>query len=420
MRLLATVAAVLWAVALTIGSAQAPLAPSAQRAHPAIAYATTPTDDAIARLNQRIARGEVSLAFSPDNGYLEATLEAVGVPVESQVLVFSKTSFQAPKINPRNPRAIYFSDTVSIGWVRGGDVLEAVALDRRQGGIFYTLEQKPADRPQFKRDLACVTCHTSGDTLDVPGFFLGSVYPEADGRAMYAPAYITDHRTPFAVRWGGWYVTGSHRFERHLGNATATGLDDIATMVTPETLHVDRLDGRFEMRGYPSPWSDIVALMVLEHQARMGSLITRTGWDARLGAQASRPMTQNVAELVDYMLFVDEAPLPAPVTGPSRFTETFSARGPHDSQGRSLYQLALDSRLMKYPCSFMIYSEPFDALPDDVKQAIYTRLWEILSGKERSPRYDRLTAADRRAIVEILAETKADLPHEFYAYVAGP
>jgi len=401
-----------------IGSAQAPLAPSAQRAHPAIAYATTPTDDAIARLNRRIARGEVSLAFSPHNGYLDSVLDALGIPVESQVLVFSKTSFQAPKISPQNPRAIYFSDTVSVGWVRGGEVLEAIALDRRQGGVFYTLEQKPTERPQFTRDLACVTCHTSGDTLDVPGFFLGSVYPEADGRAMYAPAYITDHRTPFAVRWGGWYVTGHHRFDRHLGNATARSLDDIAMMVTPETLHVERLDGRFDMHGYLSPWSDIVALMVLEHQARMGNLITRTGWDARLGAQASRPMAQNVAELVDYMLFVDEAPLPGPVTGPSRFAETFSARGPRDSRGRSLYELSLDTRLMKYPCSYMIYSEPFDSLPDDVKHAIYARLWEILSGKDQSPRYSRLTPGDRRAIVEILAETKDDLPPYFYS--AGP
>jgi hypothetical protein len=92
-------------------------------------------------LNARLRAGEVTLESKGPSGYLESLLKVLHVPVESQVLVFSKTSFQAPRINPRNPRAIFFNDTVSVGWVRGGPVLEVMVQDAKQGAIFYTLEQ---------------------------------------------------------------------------------------------------------------------------------------------------------------------------------------------------------------------------------------------------------------------------------------
>jgi hypothetical protein len=91
----------------------------------------------------------------------------------------------------------------------------------------------------------------------------------------------------------------------------------------------------------------------------------------------------------------------------------FAARGPRDSRGRSLRDLDLRTRLMRYPCSYLIYSEPFDALPPAAKQAVYARVWAVLSGAVRDGRYDRLTAADRQAVVDILRETKPDLPAYF-------
>jgi hypothetical protein len=118
-------------------------------------------------------------------------------------------------------------------------------------------------------------------------------------------------------------------------------------------------------------------------------------------------------EVVDYMLFVDEAPLPNRVAGRSGFAERMSAGGPTDRRGRSLYQLDLTRRLMKYPCSYLIYSPAFDALPPLAKDPIYRRMWQVLSGDAREPRYASLSLTDRRAIVEILKDTKPNLPAYF-------
>jgi hypothetical protein len=407
------VAAGLWlgTVGVVAGQLQHP---SLLRNHQAIKYDRTEARDPVAELNRKLQSGEVTLEAQGPAGYLLSVLQALSVPVESQTLVFSKTSFQAPRINPKNPRAIFFNDTVSVGWVRGGDVLEFVGQDPTQGSIFYTLSQSASGTPQFQRNDACVTCHASEATHYVPGMFLGSVFPDPDGTTMYGPAYTTDHRTPFEIRYGGWFVTGTHRATRHMGNAVATDSTDLAAMVTPATVHVTDLAGRFDMTGYPSPHSDLVALIVLEHQAKMLNLFTRVGWEARIGSkEAGRSLDAAAAELVDYLLFVDEAPLPGPIAGTSRFAEHFQAQGPRDRKGRSLRDLSLRDRMLKYPCSYLIYSRPFDEMPAQAKAAVYARMWQVLSGEDTDPRYDRLSAADRQAIVEILRETKPDLPEYF-------
>ena len=406
-------AAAAWALVSIVSSGQAPISPAALRNHPAIGYQTRTPDDPVARLNARLARGEAALTFDPQNGYLRSVLDQLQVPTESQLLVYSKTSFQAPRIGPSNPRALYFNDTVSVGWVRGGEVLEFAAHDPSQGTIFYTLDQHAGAPPRFSRQVICVQCHTWEATLDVPGTFVGSVVPATDGSVLYVPAYSIDHRTPFDLRWGGWFVTGGHALPHHLGNALVSAGGTIEDAVTPSSVHVTSLEGRFDPAGYAGAHSDIVALMVIEHQARMLNLITRTGWEARVGADAGRPLSAIVNELVDYLLFVDERPLPGAVEGSSPFARVFAARGPRDSRGRSLRDLDLRTRLMRYPCSYLIYSEPFDALPPAAKQAVYARLWAILSGAERDARYDRLTEADRRAVIELLRETKPDLPAYF-------
>jgi len=382
--------------------------PTLLRNHSAIRYDSTQTNDPIARLNERLKSGEVTLERRGPSGYLQSVLEALHVPVESQLLVFSKTSFQAPKIGPKNPRAIYFGDTLAVGWVRGGEVLEFVGQDPTQGSVFYTMAQAN-DKPVFERNDACVSCHASETTHYVPGMFIGSVFPGVDGTTMYGPAYTTDHRSPFEIRWGGWFVTGTHHATRHMGNAVANDPADLTSMITPESVHVTNLEGRFDPTGYLSLNSDLVALLVIEHQAKMLNLITRVGWETRIGEKESgRTIDQAASELVDYLLFVDEAPLPGPIAGTTKFAEVFSAQGPRDSRGRSLRDLSLETRLLRYPCSYLIYSEPFDSLPARAKTAVYGRMWEILSGQERDQRYAVLTPADRRAILEILSETKPD------------
>jgi hypothetical protein len=234
-------------------------------------------------------------------------------------------------------------------------------------------------------------------------------------------SYNSDHRSPLEQRWGGWYVTGNSGSVRHMGNAIITDETQPESAVRPETLNLDSLKGKFDTNAFLSPYSDIVALMVFEHQMHIMNLFTRLGWQARyaqhpIGQSAhvgQNYLRKTTDDLVDYMLFVDEAPLANAIHGTSGFTEKFSGEGPHDNRGRSLRQLDLGRRLMRYPCSYMIYSEAFDSLPTEARQAVYDRMWQILSGKDRSPKYARLSLADRRAVVEILRETKKGLPDYF-------
>ena len=381
----------------------------ASRDHAAIAYGATAATDPVAQLNARLRNGTAKLTFQPDAGYLRSVLDALSVPVESQTIVFSQTSFQAPLIDMRNPRAIYFNDTVSVGWVRGAPVLEVSAQDPKQGVIFYSLDQKPGGTPRFVRDDMCLACHLSWDTLGVPGLLVMSTLPRPDENA-YANGFITDHRSPFAERWSGWYVTGNAG-ARHLGNLPVTPSELKRPTVRNPRQPLESLDGVFDLKGFATPPSDVVALMLLAPQARMTNLITRVGWEARLGDAAR--VREAALDLVDYMLFVDEAPLTAPVQGRSGFAEAFAAGGPRDPRGRSLRQLDLHRRLLRYPCSYMIYSPAFDSLPRQAKDAVYARVWQILSGQERGEKYNRLSPADRQAVLEILRATKSDLPDAF-------
>jgi hypothetical protein len=385
---------------------------------PAINYFTTPAADRVARLNDDLQRGAVTLTFDPVQGYLPSVLQALKLPVESQLLVFTKSSVQAPRINPRNPRALYFDDTVTLGFIHGAEFLEFAAQDPRQGVVFYTLDQRASEKPAIERRNFCVSCHDSRSTLEVPGMLVRSIATTATGAAV--PKYgnsTPDHRTPFDDRWAGYYVTGRHGALRHSGNAMLVdrGSD---TRVAGDTLNLDTVADRFDASAYLSPHSDIVALLVFEHQMHMINLLTRIAWDARVLANAHRAdapavLARSAEEVVDYLLFVDEAPLPDAVRGTSGFADRFAARGPADRRGRSLRELDLKTRLLRYPCSYAIYSEAFDALAPEARAAIYERLWRILSGGEPAPKYARLAAADRRAIIEILRDTKKNLPAYF-------
>ena len=384
------------------------------RDHPNIRYSLTPPTDRVARLNERLQRGDASLAFEPGTGYLKAVLQALDVPRESQALVFSPTSFQADKISVLNPRALFFNDTVLVGWVRGAEVLEVAAQDPQQGVVFYALDQQQGKPPHFYRDNQCLACHLSWDTLGVPGLMVGSMAPLPDDKYAYATGFNTVQGSPLDQRWGGWFVTGRPGGARHMGNIPVMPADKGKLKLPNPRAPLASVEGLFDLTGYPSAHSDVVAQLVLAHQARMTNLITRVAWEARVAgsapnADAVARVREAAADLVDYLLFVDEANLPAPVQGSSGFTEVFAAAGPRDSQGRSLRQFDLRTRLFKYPCSYMIYTEAFDALPPLAKDAVVARMMTILTGKEKAPKYAVLTAADRRAILEILRETKMGL-----------
>jgi hypothetical protein len=374
----------------------------------AIGYLSGDLTDPVALLSRDIEQGKVRLDFDPVYGYLPAALKALGIPVESQIAVFSKTSVQAMRIEPDNPRVLFFNDRVIAGWVRGGFV-ELASQDSRVGMVFYRLDQRPDDwrkrmaagkpeSPISRRD-DCLRCHMTPATLNVPGALVRSVFPSPSGVPMtHGPQYLTDIRTPLERLWGGWYVTGQTGENRHLGNLSAADDAHPEAMLKSAPVHLDSLEGKCRADSRLTPYSDVVALLVLEHQMRMMNLITWVNWEGKaLGA----PTPVAVNNLVDYMLFVDEAPLHGEIKGTSGFAEEFASRGPKDSKGRSLRDLDLKHRLLRYPCSYMIYSDAFDALPPSVKAAIYRRMIEVLSHRDD---------ADKQAILEILRETKNDFP----------
>ncbi len=390
----------------------------ASRDHAAIRYSTAEATDPVSALNRRLKAGQATLKFEPGSGYLRSLLAALDVPIESQALVFSKTSFQASHINYRNPRAVYFNDTVAVGWVRGGEILEIAAQDPSQGVIFYALDQEQRPAPMPKRDNDCLACHLSWDSLGVPGLLVESVHPLPD-EISYVNGYNTVHASPLDQRWGGWWVTGNHGGARHLGNIPVMPEDKGKSKLVNPRQVLNTVEGQFDLAGYPTPYSDVVAQLVLAHQARMTNMITRAGWEARLAAatpsaDATARVREAASDLVDYLLFVDEAPFVGPMQGSSGFAEWFVKQGPRDQQGRSLRDFDLRRRLFKYPCSYMIYTDAFDTLPAAAKDAVYARMWEVLSGREkRAPYSTRFTAADRQAIVQILRATKKDLPAYF-------
>jgi hypothetical protein len=246
--------------------------------------------------------------------------------------------------------------------------------------------------------------------------------PMTDDPNEFAVGWPVDHRTPVGDRWGGWYVTGTRVPNPHLGNVPVYHVPraQVRAAVPPKLLAVA---GNGKTEPYLTPYSDVVALMVLNHQVTMTNLLTRMNWETRLeGYRAAHTapaaasidrITPAADQLVDYLLFIDEAPLTGAVEGNAGFAEKFAALGPRDHLDRSLRQFDLHRRLMRYPCSYMIYSEAFDALPAKAKAAVYERMWRILSGKEQGKAYSNLSLADRRAVVEILRETKKDLPGYF-------
>ena len=394
--------------------------------HPAIEYGTRTRTDRVAQFHERLRSGNATLTFDRPQGYLRALLAAFDVPVESQLLVFSKTSLQWNFISPTNPRAIYFNDDVVIAWVRGAPAIELAALDPQQGVIFYVLGQVEGARG-FQRPRSCLQCHVSSETLGVPGLAVGSTVADPNG-VPYA-THAVDHRTMIESRWGGWYVTGDTGIGRHVGNTVATNPSDPMLHHNEANLNIDTVEGRFDTSGYLTPRSDIVSLMVLEHQTRMTNLLTRVGWEFRLATHQrnasdgfftrpartidNRTLQEAVEALVDYMLFLDEAPLADRMVGSSGFSSVFAALGPFDRRGRTLREIDLDRRLFRYSCSYMIYTPAFDALPIDAKSAIYRRMWHVLSSSDANQEFIRLSSQDRRDIIDILRDTKADLPSYF-------
>lgn len=406
---------------------------------PPVAYSTTKPDNVVSKVIDEVEGGQRQLEYEGDRGYLRSLLRALAIPESSQVLVFSQTSLQRERISPRTPRAIYFNDQAYVGFCQQGEVLEISVADPTLGAVFYTLDQSPEKEPSFVRLTdSCLLCHSSSRTENVPGHLVRSLFVTSSGQPIFSGgSNIVDHTTPFDRRWGGWYVTGTHGDQEHLGNLIVPGREVPATIDNDAGQNVIDLGNRFAVGKYLTPHSDIVALMVLEHQTLVQNRITKANFATRQALHYQAELNRSLGEpgdvrlqsttsriasagedLVEALLLLEEANLSAPVRGTSGYAEEFMQRSPRDGQGRSLRDFDLERRMFRYPCSYLIYSEAFDALPGEMKEFVWRRLWEILAEGKDGEKFAHLSAEDRKAILEILRETKTGLPDYWEAAIS--
>lgn len=379
-----------------------------------IKYTGEPSNDPVAQLAKKIESGEVKLPWDEKFGYLPGLLDLLHVPKSSQTLVFSKTSVQRSEITPSNPRSLFFNDDVYLGYIPGAPVMEVSAVDPKLGGVFYSLEQEKVRKPKFTRESDCLRCHSGPRSLGVPGHLMRSIGTDLTGE-LDALTEIEgiDHCTPLADRWAGWYVTGQLGGQTHRGNlvgpeAFARHAQDPSYLAS-----LNDLSCFFDPSKYLMPGSDVVALMVLEHQAHMHNYITRLNYEARIMLSMYghiRYLKHQEDAFLRCLLFTEEAPLTAAISGNPEFTRAFAAPGPRDHLGRSLRDFDLQTRIFLHPCSFLIYTASFDSLPAPIHDHLLERLYAILTGADEDPQFARRTPEERQAILEILRETKPGLP----------
>ena len=400
-----------------------------QYEQPPIEYSDSTPDNRVAVLQAGINEHTVSLTYEERFGYLRDLLKHLEINDATQMLVFSKTSMQRDRISPRTPRAIYFNDDTYVGYCHGGEVIEIAVADPQLGSVFYTLDHQGDAPPQITRQThRCLQCHGAAQTDDIPGFLIRSVFTGRSGLPILSEgSHRVDHTTPLRDRWGGWYVSGTHGTQTHQGNFIVRDQDAPRPWKNEQGQNVTDLGDRFLTRNYLSPHSDIVALMVFEHQTYVHNLITKASFAARQALHYERGLNEALGEppdnrlesttsrienagekLLEGLLMVDEAPLDGPIVGTSQFAAEFSRRGPADELRRSLRDLDLNHRLFKHPCSYMIYSLSFEQLPPVMADYVAKRLSEILAGRG-GHKYAHLSSADRRSIIAILTATKPGL-----------
>lgn len=396
-----------------------------------ILYESAKVNNIVSRLQSKLDDGSVKPAYDGEFGYLPWLLRELNVSTKSQMLVYSKTSVQRNKISPETPRALYFNDDVYIGYCQNGDIVEISAVDPGLGAVFYTLDQRKEERPRFQRHSdSCLLCHGGSQTRQVPGHLVRSLFVDPKGLPILsAGSHRIDHTSPIEQRWGGWYATGKHGDQKHIGNLVIRTRRVPDNVDNSEGQNLTDLGDRFDKRRYLTPHSDIVALMVLEHQTEGQNLLTRANFTTQTALHLEQSLNREMKmppdhrwdstmarikgacdPLVKYLLFCEEATWKGKIEGTSGFAEEFARGGRRDRQGRTLRELNLQGRLFRYPCSYLIESPQFDTLPPLAREYALLRILDVLTGKDTSPAFKHLSAEDRLAILQILRETVKDLP----------
>lgn len=351
---------------------------------------------------------------------LRRILAELDIPESSQVLVFSKTSLQNPRITPSNPRALYHGMNAYVGYVPGGDI-EVITEDPNLGFVYRVFGTADRERLFVRQTEDCFSCHANGRTEDVPGVLVRSVFPDGEGRPLLAfGSHLVDHATPIQDRWGGYYVTGSVGMP-HLGNRTYQD----GPQPSPEQRDIDKLPAGVDVRGYLRPTSDVVSLLVLEHQCRIHNLLHAAGLNYRragfmerlldpesdLTRGSAATIARSFAEkIVGAMFYADEAELGDGVEGDARYQDDFRKSLPAARDGKSLGDFRLLGRMMKLRCSHMVYSEAFRNLPAAVRAAVLRRMREVLTADSPAQEFAYLKPRERREIDQILTETLPGYP----------
>ena len=406
-----------------------------------IGYQNEARDNPVAHMQDALQSGKLQLNYGKVRGYFDALLDALDIDPDSQMLVFSPTSLQKNLISRETPRALFYNDNTYLGLVQNSAIVEAVTIDDKLGIVFYTFDNTKGTTKYFQRaNQTCLVCHDSQGIAGsgVPMLRALSIVFSAENVPLktFSGSGIVGDQTPLQDRWGGWYVTGRHGVQPHLGNLILNGRDDLEALDDHRVWNLETLKGAgyFDTAPYPRDTSDIVALMVLEHQITVQNQITyisfkapavlerrglddaaaATSWDA-LPAEAKQALAPMIDKLVERLVLLDAAGIASKISGSQAFVDSFMARGPKDDTGRSLRDLDLDKRLFRYPLSYLIYTESFATMPAYAKDYVYRRLAAYLGGEELFAGKSQYSMEDRRAALEILAATQP----EFLPYLAS-
>jgi hypothetical protein len=390
--------------------------------YPVMHYERAPTHNAIAHLLQRLAAGEVKLTYAAPRGYLDSLLAALNIDASSQALVYSKTSLQTGAISAATPRALYFDTDTYVGYVQGSRNLELGAMDSELGQVFYILPNHEVAAPQLERQtLTCLACHDTYELSGggVPRFLLMSSYVNIQGDQLtHEDNILTTDETPMESRWGGWYVTGQTGKQKHVGNILVKDVQELVKLDSVRRENIDTLDGLFDTKPYLTDKSDVVALLVLQHQVTVQNVLTRANFEvrnalARVGQKSSAlpaktrgALQEELDDLAKAMLFGDAVPYIDTIRGNSGFAAWFQKQGIKDPRGRSLRDLDLRTRLFRYPLSYLVYTPSFDALPEYARDYVFGKFAAVLQGRDTSAAFAFMSAADRRDTLQVLTATK--------------
>ena len=397
---------------------------------PPINYSATPTNDRATAISAKFQSRAMEIRSMPAKKRLQWLLAELGVPVESQIFVFSKTSLQRELINPEAPRVLYFSDEAYIGWSPTG-AFEVAVFDAKLGATFYVFEPHATkEEPLLARSGDCLLCHSRHE--HTPSLRTRSVFPDANGEPLSGSGSSNiAPSTPLAERWGGWYVTGTKAPFEHRGNLTGKKIDDFEGPAAQPTRNLLSLEGVVDTRRYLLKTSDVVPLLMHDHQVHVHNVLSKANQDARialhrwpamreiLGLPKNAPpqgsclvvFDSQAEKVLDALLCRDEAAWPAGgIQGDGVFAPAYAKTRKPDAKGRSLRDLDLQTRLFRYRCSPLIYSESFATLPKELHDIILLRLSSGLRAFPPSPSFGHLPDDERAAIHEILSATLPNLP----------